>query len=177
MSEIASKPSIWLKVYFGLLFIFSLTLASLALLVPFFQDTATPVPEEGQVALRDYRSSVTTTFESAILTEQRREAAERSVSPIYTSPDTRVARQQLDRLRATLAFITSVRSDAYASTEQKIADLSALEDVRLSQSSMQTILELTDARWQVIEQEALTVLEKVMSSPIRRPWSRKRRRH
>jgi hypothetical protein len=78
-----------------------------------------------------------------------------------------VARQQLERLRATLAYITNVRADTFASSQQKLDDLAALEDLRLNQDTAATILALPDTRWQEIEQETITVLERVMSNSIR----------
>ncbi len=102
-----------------------------------------------------------------MLTQQRRDAVERTILPIYTSPDTRIARRQLEQLRATLAYINSVRADSYATSAQKVADLAALDDVHLRQDTVMSILGLADARWQEVQQEAIVVLERVMSSAIR----------
>ncbi len=124
-------------------------------------------PGEGVIANRDYRAPVAVSFTSDVLTEQRRETAERAVSPIYSSPDTRVARRQLEQLRSALAFINNVRADAYASIDQKMNDLSALDDISLNNETAQAILSMPDARWQEIQQEAIVVLERVMSSAIR----------
>jgi putative nucleotidyltransferase with HDIG domain len=121
----------------------------------------------GQVATRDYRADRPVSFISQIRTEQRRNAAEQAVSPIFTSPDTRVARRQLEQLRAGLAYIQTVRADSYAPLDKKRDDLAALEDVALSQETVTTILNMNDARWQEVQQQALAVLERVMSTGIR----------
>ncbi|MEW5870481.1 MAG: HDIG domain-containing metalloprotein [Chloroflexota bacterium] len=155
------------RVYFILLVTSGTLLALLAVVLPLLSSTLTPPPQAGEVAGQDYRAPEAITYESEVLTQQRSDAAERAVAPVYSSPDTRVARQQAERLRTALAYISSVRADAYASSNQKLSDLAALEDVQLSQETANTILEMTDSRWQAVQQEVILVLEKVMSSPIR----------
>jgi hypothetical protein len=123
--------------------------------------------QAGQVAQQDILAPQDITYESDALTEQQREAAARAIPPIYTSPDTGIARQQLERLRASLAFITSSRADSHSSREQQITDLAALQDIRLSREMAGQILELNDQRWQMVQQEAIVVLEQIMRSTIR----------
>lgn len=155
------------QIFFALLLVVSVTLAILALVLPLLSSSLAPAVSVGQVAFQEYRAPQTVTYVSEVLTEQRRTTAERSVAPVYTPLDTRIARQQLERLRATLQYITTVQADAYASTSQKMDDLAALDDIQLSPEAVETILGLSDSRWQATQQEALVVLEKVMSSPIR----------
>jgi putative nucleotidyltransferase with HDIG domain len=150
-----------------LFFIIGTSIVVLALLLPSLSRSMRKPPETGDVASQDYRAPQAITYTSDVLTERQRDAAESAVQPIYTSPDTSIARHQLEKIRATLAYITSVREDPYATQEQKQEDLAALEDIHLSQESVETILGLTDARWQAIQQETIEVLERVMSSPIR----------
>jgi putative nucleotidyltransferase with HDIG domain len=138
-----------------------------AVLAPVLEKTRTTALQEGQVATQDYRAPRPISYISEIRTEQRRFAAEQAVQPIYTSPDTRVARRQMEQLRAALAYIQTVRADAYASADQKLADLAALEEVVLSREAAATILSMNDARWQEVQQQALSVLERVMSTSIR----------
>lgn len=167
MSEKPSEAPLRRKVFLALLLVTSALLMLLALVIPLLQDYLSPALEVGQVADRDYRAPHAINYESEVLTQQQREAAERAVSPVYTTPDTTVARQQLEQLRTTLAYITSVRADEYATSAQKLEDLAAMEDVSLNQETATTILGLTDSRWQTIQQEAIVVLEKVMSGVIR----------
>lgn len=155
------------RVYLALLLLVSIVLALTAVLAPLLAASLATPPKEGQVAARDYRAPRAIVYESEIETEKRRDNAEQNIAPIYTSPDTRVARRQLEQLRATLAYIDSVRSDDYATYEQKINDLSALDEVTLDFDTALTILSMGDARWQEIKQESLRVLERVMSSAIR----------
>ncbi|HSO27407.1 MAG TPA: HDIG domain-containing protein [Anaerolineales bacterium] len=142
-------------------------LAWLALMAPLAANLLTPSLQVGQVAPQDILAADAAAYESQVLTSQRREAAARSVTPVYSRPDASVARQQLERLRATLAYIMNVRADSYASNQQKISDLAALQDLDLSQEISTQILSLSDARWQAVQQEAIRVLEEVMRGAIR----------
>ncbi len=121
----------------------------------------------GDVASQDVLAPHDVSYTSEVLTDRRRETAANLVAPRYTVPDTSLARQQLETMRAALAYISSVRADPYASLEQKMADVAALQDVHLSPDTVEAILELSDARWQAVQQEALIVLERAMRNPIR----------
>ena len=123
--------------------------------------------EAGDVSGQDILAPYPITYNSDILTEQMREAAVREVTAKYTAADTNVARTQLEHLRPALAYITTVRADSYASIEDKLADLAALQDVQLGQETALGILALSDPRWQTIQQEAIVVLEQVMRNSIR----------
>ena len=155
------------RVYLILLLVASFCLTLVAVVAPLLQSSLSPVPKPGEIAARDYRAPQAISFTSEVLTQQRRDSVAHTIVPIYTSPDTRIARRQLEQLRATLAYINSVRADSYATSDQKAADLTALDDVRLHQDAVMSILGLADARWQEVQQEAIVVLERVMSSAIR----------
>jgi putative nucleotidyltransferase with HDIG domain len=60
-----------------------------------------------------------------------------------------------------------VRADPYATPEQKLTDLAALENVTLDRDTSQAILAFSDTRWQVVSQESIVVLEQVMRGTIR----------
>jgi membrane-associated HD superfamily phosphohydrolase len=162
-----AKRSTGQRVLLALLLLASVALAWSATALPLFSSSITPKLQEGRVADRDYRAPERISYVSQVLTEQRRDAAARAISPIYTSPDARVARKQLESLRNVLAYISDVRADAYATPDQKLSDLSAMEDFQLDQSTALTILGMNDTRWQAIQQETIVVLEKVMSNAIR----------
>lgn len=123
--------------------------------------------DEGEVTTQDIVAPYALSYTSETLTEQQRELASVSVAPIYTAADTSIARNQLERLHNALNYITSVRGDQFASPEQKLNDMAALADISLDQETATAILELSDARWQVVQQEAVVVLEQVMRSTIR----------
>ena len=121
----------------------------------------------GEVAPRDILAPYTQTYTSKVLTEQRREAAARAVANVYAPPDTSIGRRQLERLRAALAFITAIRQDPYASQEEKLRDLGAIQGLHLSAEQKRYLLTMDKARWEAIQKEALRVLEAMMRAPIR----------
>ncbi len=138
-----------------------------ALMIPNLSNKIDSQISAGEVASREIVAPRSLTYTSDILTENQKEAAADSVAAIYSPPDTTIARDQLERLRATLAYINSVRADTFATNEQKLADLSALEEIDLDQETAQSILDLSDSRWQAVQQEAIVVLEQVMRATIR----------
>lgn len=155
------------NIFYFLLIVSSTLLALLALLIPELSDSSETPIQPGLVAQISYFAPSTFSFVSDILTEQKRQEVEKAVLPVYTPLDTRVARQQLENLHAIMAYISSVRADSYATQGQKLEDLAAIEDIQLSEETCLTILGLTDARWQILQQEAIVVLERMMSSEIR----------
>lgn len=165
--SLTNRRSFQHSLFVALILIISAALAMVALIMPLLVRMISPSLEVGQVAAQDYRASSTISFTSDVLTEQRREAAAQAVLPVYTAPDTSIARQQLEHLRAALAYVTTVRADNYASSKQKLDDLSALDDIHLSQDTATAILALSDSRWQAVQQEAIVVLEQVMRNTIR----------
>jgi len=121
----------------------------------------------GEVAPRDLQAPRDVEYVSEVRTEEARQAAERAVTPVYSSPEPAIARQQIERLRAALQFIGLVREDVNSSAEQKQNDLAALSDVRLDPTASAQILALPPTRWEAIQQESLSVLEQVMRNAIR----------
>ncbi len=150
----------------ALLVLFS-ALAWLAMVGPAWTQANRLSLQVGDVAPVDILAPADVTYTSEVLTEQAREQAAAQVAPIYSPPDANITRQQMARLRQTLDFITSVRADAYATTEQKLADLAALQDLRLRRDTAEAILALSDEQWQTVQQECVNVLVQVMRGVIR----------
>jgi len=150
---------------FLLLAIFVIILVGL--MIPFITTQIDSQLSAGEVASREIVAPRSLSFTSNILTEEQRESAANSIAAIYSPPNTSIARNQLESLRGTLAFITSVRDDTYASVDEKMLDLAALEDINLDQATALSVLELSDSRWQAVQQEAIIVLEEVMKATIR----------
>jgi putative nucleotidyltransferase with HDIG domain len=123
--------------------------------------------EVGAVAPRDLQAPYTVEFESEILTENARQAAVLTVSPVYSTADTSIARQQITTLRDALIFISMVRVDAYATPEQKVSDLHSISSISLTNETIETILQLGDNQWDIVQQESLSVLEQTMRNNIR----------
>jgi putative nucleotidyltransferase with HDIG domain len=146
----------------------SVALLSVAsLLFPLSNPVGTVPLVLGDVSSQDILAPESHAYESEILTEQKREEAAAAVSPQYNPPDTSIARNQVGQLRDALNYIHAVRSDEYASQEQKIADLAALQNINLGAESNTMLLEINDSAWQTVRQESITVLEQVMSTTIR----------
>jgi len=154
-------------VFLGVLLFCIACLVYVSLVLPFILQSGDTGMRVGGVAPREILAPYSLTYESLILTERQRQQAVQRVALVYTPADPAVGRQQLERLQAALAFINSVRSDAYAAQEQKLSDLSFLEHIYLQQPSANAILTLSDARWQTVKQEAIVVLEQMMRNSIR----------
>jgi cyclic-di-AMP phosphodiesterase PgpH len=148
-----------------LLIVSGLTL--LALLIPFIGSFSQAPIKTGEVASQDIRAPYALSFTSGIKTKEQIEIAAGAVEPVYSPPDPTIARLQLERLRAALTYITSVRADAYANREQRLSDLAALRDIRLKKETAEFILDMGSSRWQTIQQEAIVVLEQVMRTTVR----------
>lgn len=142
-------------------------LAFFAVALPFLSPFDQSVVSVGNVAGQEYVAPATLTFESQLLTDARRQNVIQDVQSIYNPADPGVARKQVERIRSTLAFIGSVRSDQFATDEQKLADLAALEYIQLAKPTAQAILALSNTRYQAVQQEAIIVLEQVMRTTIR----------
>jgi hypothetical protein len=167
---------IWLAARLWVIFAGGVAGGVLALSLPLApQRTAVPL-QANEVSPLDLRAPYSLSYASEILTEQARQAAEAGVPDQYDPPEARTARQQVDRLRSTLAFVDSVRGDPFASPEDRLADLSGLADLRLTADQARALLELPEARWQALKLEAITVLEQVMRSEIREGQSDAARR-
>jgi putative nucleotidyltransferase with HDIG domain len=159
--------TIWLAARLWVIFFGGVAGGVLALTLPVAsRGTAVPL-QGGEVSPQDLRAPYTLSYTSELLTEQARQAAVAAVPDVYDPPEALIAREQLERLRGLLGFIDSVRGDAFASPDQRLADLSGLTDLRLNASQAATLLELPEPRWQALELEAVAVLEQVMRSEIR----------
>src|SRR6266508_1444865 len=138
-----------------------------ALVLPeILRTTAVPL-QAGDVSPSDFQAPKTLEYISEVRTEEERLRAENSIAPIYADPEPAIARHQIERLRAALQYITLVREDENATPEQKIADIESVTDIKLKPATIASILDLPAARWDTIQQEALSVLEQVMRRTIR----------
>jgi putative nucleotidyltransferase with HDIG domain len=121
----------------------------------------------GEVAIQDIAAPKAATFESQVLTQAARLAAEATVPEVYDPPDSRIARQQLENLHAATDFITDVRANPLVSSESRQQDLTSLEAIDLSPAAARALLDLPETRWEAVGQEASSVLEEVMRGEIR----------
>ena len=151
----------------AVLLVVTLLLAYAALVLPQQDEIYNLNLQAGNVAPQDIQAPFGITYESLVLTTRQREIAASTVAPVYTSPDTRIARQQAEKMRAALTYITSVRADQFATREEKLADLMLVEGGSLPGETAIEILDLTSEQWQIVQQEAVLVLQQVQQSAIR----------
>lgn len=121
----------------------------------------------GSVASQDFQAPRSLTYRSEFLTQQRINTVTNSVTPVYLNIDPAISRQQIDRLRRSLDYITLVRNDSFADLNQKINDVSNLTFVKLSRETATLLLNLDEQTWVSIQRETLLVLEQVFRSSIR----------
>ena len=138
-----------------------------ALILPVALRPAALPLQTGEVSPSDFQAPYSINYESKVRTEDARLAAENAVAAVYAPPDPSIARNQIERLRTSLQYITLVREDQTSSPEQKASDIASLSDVALKPQTIEKILTLPSARWDTIQQESLSVLEQVMRRAIR----------
>lgn len=126
------------------------------------------VLEEGDVAPRDIRSPRRITYESAIRTAEQQRQAEAAVEPVYTPPDPHLARQQLERVRQVLDYLSAVRADPFATPAQRIAWTLAVPELKdLPLSAANSIFSLSDESWNRVQLEVLNVVAEKMRQGVR----------
>ncbi|MBA4311026.1 MAG: hypothetical protein C0417_00150 [Chlorobiaceae bacterium] len=121
----------------------------------------------GNVAPQNFVAPRSTTFESKILTKIAQESAAGAVSAHYLPSDSSITRAQIDTLQMVLNYISSARSDAYATYDQKLSDLSHITQLSLPPNISNSILQLSDSQWQMVAHESLSTLEQTMRRTIR----------
>jgi len=159
--------STWRNARLWLVFALGILGAIFALSAPITPQQSGFALAVGDVSPQDILAPYELAYTSDVMTAAARESAAEAIAPIYDPPDGKVARQQVELLRQTLAFIDTVRADSLASAEQKDSDLAALQNVRLDEPTRTAILSLSDTRWQVVKLESVSVLEEVMRNEIR----------
>lgn len=121
----------------------------------------------GEPAAADIIAPASITYVSQVQTNEAREAAAAAVPDVYDPADSRVTRQQVRRLQEVLDYVGSIRGDAFASREQKLADLGAVSDLTIDTALGASLLDLNDTDWAAIRNETASVIERVMSSRVR----------
>jgi len=126
------------------------------------------VLEEGDVAPRDIRSPRRITYESTIRTAEQQQQAEAAVPPVYTAPDPNLARQQLERARQVLDYLSAVRADPYATPAQRRAWTVAVPELKDMPPAIADLLPaLSDESWNRVQLEVLNVVAETMRQGVR----------
>ncbi len=162
-----SNPSRWSVVRAILLGAFLTVVIGAVLLSDEFLPSNQVILNAGDVSSDDILAPADLTFVSEIRTQQAQEAQAASVQDIYDPPDVSVARQQEVLAQQILDYITSVRYDAYASSEEKVSWIAAIPDLSLSPEVISQTLTLTEEDWQEVREETVRVLVRAMQGEIR----------
>lgn len=131
-----------------------------------FSQSALPM-QIGDVSNQDILAPYSLTYESEVLTDQARQDAAKEVSPIYLPADPSIGRRQIEQLRTVLYYITLIRTDGYATREEKISDIAAIEELALSEDAISKIIQISDSRWEEVELETTNVLVQIMQNTLR----------
>ncbi len=166
-SPIQKIRNAWHNIELWIIFLAGLIGMTAAVSIPIAQRQSTFGLGAGDVAPQDILAPYALSFKSDVLTQQAKQAAANSVTPVYDPPDSQVARRQLDDLRSTLDFIDATRADEHATQVQKLVDLASLAGIQIQGDTAQAVLDLPEARWKAVKSEAVAVLEQVMRTEIR----------
>lgn len=121
----------------------------------------------GQVAPSDISSPAQITYPSEVQTMLARERAEQIVPEQYDSTEGRVRRQQINRSREILTFITTIRNDPYASPELQVDYLLAITELELTPEAAYRVQALSNEDWQAVVIETPLTLDRIMRDEIR----------
>jgi hypothetical protein len=165
-AKINSSLSIRQKLRVGLTALIFIFAGVLILVYEFSPNYVVPL-NLGDVAPKDIVAPRQIIYTSTIETEAARERARNAVSTIYSPPDPKVARLQVDRLRQIFDYLESVRADPYASLAEKSDWVAAIPDLSLSDLVVDQILIMNDQAWVETRQEAQSILDEAMRNEIR----------
>ncbi|GAF99674.1 unnamed protein product, partial [marine sediment metagenome] len=107
----------------------------------------------GDVASRNLRAPRDISYESQVLTEQRREEAAAAV-PESVTFDANVRSEQGDRLDSVLAQVSQIRDRADLTDAAKADALGRIENLNLSLRAASALLDLPDEQWQAVATES-----------------------
>ncbi len=150
-------------VIYGVVFVL---LSALMLIVPLPWESRVNL-KVGDVSPVDIRAPRKLSYVSEVLTKEARDRAAASVPNYYLPPDPSILRGQIALAQNLLDYISTVRSDPYASFEEKRRYLKAVSVLSLSDKAIDGILRMSDSEWQQTGKEVLSVLSRAMSREIR----------
>lgn len=139
----------------------------LILIIPTTVEKDLSALTEGEVAPRDITAPADIEYISNVRTNQARDAAERSVSSVYSPPDPGIARRQIDKLNLALDSIQAIRDDESTNESIKEKELQNVAELVVDADVFKAILGLSDIRWNSVRSESLRVLETNLRSPVR----------
>jgi hypothetical protein len=132
----------------------------------FFPSNVTDL-EKGDVVSEAIFSPSQIVYESDLTTEAERTRARNSVPTVYSPPDPKIARQQINRLRNIFDYMDAVRADPYGSLAEKSEWIAAIPDLTLADLVIDQILIMNDQAWAETKEEAQSILDQAMRTEIR----------
>jgi putative nucleotidyltransferase with HDIG domain len=164
---IAPRPSARLSTFRFILLAAACVATFAALTLPdLLRPSASPL-NAGDISPRDYVAPSDASFGSLVLTEREKQAAFDSVQTVFSPPDPAISRQQMIKLRNMLDSITLTRANTTSTLDQKRTRIAALPGIALTTETIDSLLALSDERWNTLREESLTVLERVLRGVIR----------
>jgi putative nucleotidyltransferase with HDIG domain len=150
-------------VLLGVLFVTSIS----AVLLPGTSESRLDL-QVGEVSPQDVVAPRRITYVSASETEKAQDRAEAAVRDVYDPPDAAVARQQVNRARQILDYISDVRADPYGTPQEKTAWIEAIPDIHLDPELTSRLLAREEKSWRRVEEETLYILDQAMRTEIRK---------
>jgi len=120
----------------------------------------------GDVAFQDIRAPRSFSYTSEMLTNQARDAAEKSVSPVFLPADPAIARKQFESLSQTIDQIDILRFNNSLSLDKKIEFLTDTLNIQLNPDSTKYLFSINDTKWIQIKNECLIVFEQIIRNSI-----------
>jgi cyclic-di-AMP phosphodiesterase PgpH len=121
----------------------------------------------GEAAPRAVLAPHTVTYVSRYLTDQQREQVAAQIAAVYSAPDAEIVRQQLAQTRGITDYLTQVRTDSFATLDERKAAIQAIRNLTLSPAAINAILSLDAASWEAVRADVNAVLEQAMRAEIR----------
>ncbi len=163
----ATEPRRWIDWLLAAAMVGAIALVMIGLLAWELPFGANLQLEAGEVAPYDVVSPTQITYESQVQTERARERAALAVADQYDVAGGRIRRQQVERARDLLEYITIVRQDRFSTPELQTDYLLAVEAMEITPELAEQILALSDDEWRQAVSETPAALDRVMRDEIR----------
>ncbi len=121
----------------------------------------------GEPAPDDVFAPISYTYASNVLTSQAREQAQSAIPDVFTPLDPGIGRAQLAQVNAIFTFVDTVRSDADASLEERIAYLMSIEGAEINEQTAADLLALSPAEFSSVTAELQRIVDDLMREEIR----------
>jgi putative nucleotidyltransferase with HDIG domain len=152
----------WAAIGIGILL--ALGLAAVLLLPSLARESGLEV---GVPSPRDVEAPRDLSYESAVLTADRRRVAAESISPVFKELDNGMRRRQADRTRDVLRLVAFARHPEVA-TDDALRELAAIPELGGDAGELASrLLSLDDATLLALQRQAPAVVDSAMRLPIR----------